>query len=563
MSGGKGASTPEVPAEFKQASLEMVDLGREQLDLSREQYEYVKNNISPKIMEWQERAANSQQEISDFALAQAKESWGRFKDGDKFRNILEADAYNFLDMSEEDAQLYVDKHLQKAERKYDVEKDVDFQGDIKKLEEQRDAALAKFKEDHGGTGVEVRSLDEWAHDIWEGKKASGVTDQNYPQWKDSFNSRHKKTLGALYGEWAAKQKAKHGEDYQDSKEYKAGLQAIEDKYSGKIGSLRDEYTTEGIADLQAESEDLYDWRTGQLAAEERSSRRAANETAAAIAGMTEAQRMEAQALGVRPGTTRYAQAFGPSRLQAAGLASATANAARGTAREGKIQKVQNMANISAGYPSITQSAAGLALQGYGSAGDRIGQGFGQVVNAYGLPQRTAALGLQAMQSGISGLNSLYNNQLNAAQMSGGGSWTDSALGAVIGGIGAVAGSVISGGAAAPILLPALGGAITGGASGYMKSSKEYKKNKKPIDAVAVSKRAADDRVESWEYRDDAPPGAPDGKHVGAYAEDMKARHGIGNGKMLPLQDMIGLLHIANVGHAKRLAKLEKKAGLEA
>ena len=150
--------------------------------------------------------------------------------------------------------------------------------------------------------------------------------------------------------------------------------------------------------------------------------------------------------------------------------------------------------LSAGGAAVSTNQA--SNQNFYANQGIMGQGFG---------------GAMQGQSGMmSGLNQQYQNELQA--------WNaeNQASSSMWGGIGNMVGT---------------------GIGAYAASSKDYKKNKKPIKKGAGLAAVKGLDVESWDYK----PGHGDGgSHVGPYAEDFKRETGKGDGKRINLQDALGI-----------------------
>lgn len=89
------------------------------------------------------------------------------------------------------------------------------------------------------------------------------------------------------------------------------------------------------------------------------------------------------------------------------------------------------------------------------------------------------------------------------------------------------------------------GAIAGAALPFMLSTKEAKKNGKPVRGALKS--VENMPVEKWEYKKGAADG---GTHVGPYAEDFKRETGLGDGKTINVIDAIG----TTMGAVQELSK---------
>lgn len=218
--------------------------------------------------------------------------------------------------------------------------------------------------------------------------------------------------------------------------------------------------------------------------------RVASQAAMAAADVQNAAKVQqgtavrhATAMGVNPNSGRFINAQAKAGTDTALAMAGAANLSRRQVQaEGDARRAQaiNMGSGFAVNPGESMSLSnGAAKAGFGGAM----QGYDQ-------------------QASI--LNQDYNNSLAVWQ-----SKQDS-LGGLFGGIGALAGA-------------------------FWPSSKDFKHEKKPskgnLDAVKKMP------VEEWTYK----PGMGDGgRHVGPYAEDFKAATGKGDGKSIPIQDMMGV-----------------------
>ncbi len=104
----------------------------------------------------------------------------------------------------------------------------------------------------------------------------------------------------------------------------------------------------------------------------------------------------------------------------------------------------------------------------------------------------------------------------------------------------------------------LGGLFSGigqiaGATGFFGlSSKDYKTDKEPVDALGAVRKMP---VEAWTYK----PGIADGgRHVGPYAEDFHKATGVGDGKTVDLMTEIGLTMGAVQQLAEKVDRLEQR-----
>lgn len=196
---------------------------------------------------------------------------------------------------------------------------------------------------------------------------------------------------------------------------------------------------------------------------------------------------QATAMGVNPNSGRFINAQAKAGTDTAlAMAGASNLSRRQVQAEGDARRAQaiNMGSGFAVNPATSMEISNGAAQ----------SGFSGAMRGYG------------QQASI--LNQDYNNRFSAWQSG------QQSLGGLFSGLGAVAGA-----------LP----------WSTMLSTKDAKHEKKPSkgNLEAVKKMP----VEEWTYK----PGMGDGgRHVGPYAEDFKAATGKGDGKSIPIQDMMGV-----------------------
>lgn len=239
-------------------------------------------------------------------------------------------------------------------------------------------------------------------------------------------------------------------------------------------------------------------------------RRAQADVATAFDSAQQQQQRSLAARGVRPDAGASIETSRRAEV-AEGLASA------GAANSTRLQ-------------SRARADAELAME----EANAINLGSGLAVNpatSLGLSNNAASSGFSGAQRGyagmVNGLNAQFQNQMQgygAAAQANSSLW---------GGIGSLAGLAIS------------------------MSSKDYKTDKAPVrDPLA---QLMEMPVEEWSYKDGiADSGAA--RHVGPYAEDFHKATGKGDGKTIPLQDMIGV----TAGAVQQLAeKVDKLTGTKA
>lgn len=237
----------------------------------------------------------------------------------------------------------------------------------------------------------------------------------------------------------------------------------------------------------------------------RVSARAAEASAdVAIAGRQAAgQRVrQAMAMGVNPNSGRFQSAEGRASTDLALASAGASNLARRTVRaEGDARRAQAI-NLGMGLAVNPGTSMGLS----NSAGS---SGFGGAMSGYG------------QQASI--LNNEYRGRLE--------SWNaqNQSMAGLFGGLGAIAGA--------------------------WPSSKEYKKDKKPVKGALDAARSMP--VEQWSYK----PGIADGgaqPHIGPYAEDFQQATGVGDGKTIDIMTQMGVTLGAVQELADKVDRIEAK-----
>lgn len=225
--------------------------------------------------------------------------------------------------------------------------------------------------------------------------------------------------------------------------------------------------------------------------------------------------------GIKPGSGRW---DGVDKAGETALALGSANAqnkARENVRNTGTALRTNVSNMGKGLPGQALSAASLGLNAGSTATGNQSNSQNMSYNAGNIMQQGFQAGMSGNSSGANMLGNLYGQQMsayNADQEASGAFW--SGLGSLAGTLGGAAIVAGTGGAAAPVVA----------------SSKDYKEDKQPIEWNAMEKINSMP-VESWSYKDGISDG---GDHIGPYAEDFHQATGQGDGKSIPLQDMMGL-----------------------
>ncbi len=214
---------------------------------------------------------------------------------------------------------------------------------------------------------------------------------------------------------------------------------------------------------------------------------------------TEQRERQAMAMGVDPRSGRYRSAEAKAGTDTAlAVAGARNMARRQVEQEGQALRA-NAVNLGQGMAvnpgtmmgaGTTAGGAGFqgAMQGYGQQGHLLNADYQARLEAYGQRQQ--------------------------------------GLGGFLGGVGSIAGAFMS--------------------------SKDYKTDKAPVDALGAVRQMP---VEAWTYK----PGIADGgRHVGPYAEDFHKVTGVGDGKSIDPMTQIGLTMGAVQQLAEKVDRLAKR-----
>jgi len=210
------------------------------------------------------------------------------------------------------------------------------------------------------------------------------------------------------------------------------------------------------------------------------------------------------AMGVDPRSGRYGETQRATGIAEGLAATGAGNMARGAVRDEGRRRMAEVVNL--GQASAVNPASSLRMS-----------------------TATAASGYKGAMSGYGQQGQLLNTQFNQ-QMQGYQANQDASSG-LMSGLGSIAGAAI------------------------MRSSKDYKKNKRPARGAlkAVNKMP----VEDWDYKQGIADG---GSHTGPYAEDFKAATGKGDGKSIPVVDAIGVLMGATQELSKKVDRMAKPRG---
>lgn len=223
-----------------------------------------------------------------------------------------------------------------------------------------------------------------------------------------------------------------------------------------------------------------------------------------------AQERNMASMGINPTSGRYAGIDRSTSLTGALAQAGAENSARDKTRQMGIMLRKDAAALGRNLPGTAAQSYGVGLQAGNSAvgnNASANTGFYQANNVM-----TSGFGgaMSGNSSGAGMLNTQYGNQLQgwAAQQQ-----ANSASSA---GIGNLVGTGI-------------------GAYAAFASSKTIKENKEGVDGALDALDSMP--VEKWDYKEGEGDG---GTHVGPYAEDFRAKTGLGDGKSINVIDAVGV-----------------------
>jgi hypothetical protein len=301
---------------------------------------------------------------------------------------------------------------------------------------------------------------------------------------------------------AAMKSAQIGEDYLGFMKEQAAVSnrwAADDRerYKTVFEPMQDQYITDAMAGPDYSEVDAAVERAGADARRQFS-----------LAQGQEERRLAAS--GVNPAAGRSTEATRRSELTEAlgttGARNTTRLQQRNRAEDKNDAEVANAINMGSGMAVNPATSLGLS-------NNATSQGFSGAMQGYG-------------QQGQM-LNTQYNQQLQTWKAD------QQQSSSMMGGLGSVAGLGMS----------------------LAMSSKDYKEDKRP--ARGVLEVANSMPVEEWSYKDGI---ADEGRHIGPYAEDFQAATGKGDGKTIPMQDMMGVTLGAVQELSRKVDKLEGGKG---
>lgn len=236
---------------------------------------------------------------------------------------------------------------------------------------------------------------------------------------------------------------------------------------------------------------------------------------------------EMAAMGIDPTSGRHAGITRAGDIDTAlGAAQAENNARKQVETTGMALR-EGVANFGRGATATSAQQASIAQGGGNSAVGNQGAAEGNFRANTGIMQSGFQGGIGAYGQGAGIMQNQYQSELS--------SWAanQQAKAANTAGIASALGTGI--GAYAAL------------------SSKDYKENKQPIKEGAAMEAINAMPVESWKYKEGI---GDSGNHIGPYAEDFHAATGKGDGKSIPLQDMMGLTVKAVQELSKKVDKMQ-------
>lgn len=307
--------------------------------------------------------------------------------------------------------------------------------------------------------------------------------------------------------------------YDAAVEQQAWARQAHDRYVNKFQPLQDQFVEEA---------QNFDSPERQTAA-------AASAKADVISNATQqrgATNRMLTATGVSPNSGRFAGINRAADLGTAVTAAGAETNARKTIEQQGIALRGDAINIGNGLPAQASQAVRLGLNAGTGAASVTNAANGQFLAAVPMVSQ----GYQGAMAGYSNQANILNDQYKT-QMSG---WqAEQQMKAQ------QTASIMQG---------------IGGIMGMFMSSKKFKKGKKK--AKGNLKAVKQMPVERWRYKDGIADGGA-AEHTGPYAEDFQKATGLGNGKMIPAQDMLGVTMGAVQELAGQVERLERVVGLGA
>lgn len=260
-------------------------------------------------------------------------------------------------------------------------------------------------------------------------------------------------------------------------------------------------------------EDKFVDEASNYATEERQSEAAAEARAdvqTAAANNRAATERANAAVGITPGSGRFAGVQAASDLGTTLTEAGAANTSRQAVRDKGLALKADVVNLGKGLPAQAAAGAGGSVAASGTALSGSQASNSQALAASNIMNS----GFSGAMQGYAGQGSLLSNQYGL-QLD---AWkTQQQMKAQsAGGI----------------------GSFLGGVAGLIyKSDENAKENKEPIEDGTALEAVRDMPVEAWDYKEGV---ADEGRHVGTYAQDFAKQTGLGDGRNIAAQDAIGI-----------------------
>ncbi|MBO3760351.1 tail fiber domain-containing protein [Ciceribacter sp. L1K22] len=254
-------------------------------------------------------------------------------------------------------------------------------------------------------------------------------------------------------------------------------------------------------------------------------------TAAASARDTSLR--EAASYGISPASGRFKGVDASVRMNTTLAEAGAANKARQDLRDRGLALRADVVNMGRGLPA---QAAGGAAGSVAASGTALSGAQATNAQALAAPGIMSS-GFQGAMAGYQGMGSTLNQQYGLQVDA----WRTQQQMAAQGAAGM--------------------GSFLGGVLGlFAPSSPDYKENKTPIEDGAAIAAVNEMPVEEWDYK----PGIADGgHHVGPYADDFARATGKGDGKMINMQDAIGITMKAVQDVDKKIERIAEAVGIGA
>lgn len=259
------------------------------------------------------------------------------------------------------------------------------------------------------------------------------------------------------------------------------------------------------------------------------------DTQSAIAGQQAATERQQASMGVNPNSGRFQGIQRAQGLNSALAVAGAKNDARETTRNTGFAMRMGAAGLGANLPQQSMAGTQLGLGAGQAATSALTQANQQFLTSTAIPMQGYSGQMQGYAGQAATLGNLYNSQVSAynAQQQ-------------------------ADAAATSGLFEGLG--MLGGAALTKYSSKEVKEDKQEIPEGKAILAIEAMPVEKWRYM----PGIEDGgEHIGPYAEDMQRVTGLGDGKTIQIQDVLGLTMRGLQDVNRKVDRLAEQLGIGA